>query len=178
MRTWQLMRQVLALPPKLIKLSLVRLLTRETKLLKNSQFINDRIKLGRRTMYTLFRAGMHGMNGINPASSYKLWQIHICSRMLHSLEALVTPKSQIDKLERYQRNMLKRIQHLPQSTSSSAIHLLLGAMPIQGTIDRDTLMFFGSILRHPDTTECQIIHRQLAIKTSKSSSWTIHVRGL
>jgi hypothetical protein len=57
-------------------------INRETKPLKNSLFISERIQLGRRAMYLLFRAGMHGLNGLNPAQSHNLWQTQICRRIV------------------------------------------------------------------------------------------------
>ena len=151
---------------------------REQRPLKDAQLINDRITIGRRAMYALFGIGMHGLNGLSPVVSYKIWSVYICSRMLHSLESVVTPDTLLSKMELFQREALRRIQHLSQRTANCAIYILLGALPLQAIIDKNSLKFFVSILRQPHSTENQLIRRQLLMKDNTSHSWAIHIKLL
>ena len=41
---------------------------------ENTINIEDRLKLGRRTLYALINTGVHGSNGLNPAVSFKIYQ--------------------------------------------------------------------------------------------------------
>ena len=49
--------------------------------------IEDRLNLGRRTLYALFNTGVHGSNGLNPKEPYKIYQCYILPRLLFGLEA-------------------------------------------------------------------------------------------
>jgi len=49
--------------------------------------IENIIQCGRRVVYSLFKAGMHGLNGLNPATSVKLWVTYVIPAVIHSLEA-------------------------------------------------------------------------------------------
>ena len=81
-------------------------------------------------------------------------------------------------LEKFQRATFRRIQHLPDSTANVAVLLMLGELPIQATVDKQTLVFFVNVVAQAHSNERQLVHRQLAIKDSRSHSWVIHVAKL
>ena len=152
-------------------------INRETCHQNNSHIIDERIQLARRSMYAMMGLGMHGLNGLNPTVTLHLWNVYCCPRMIYSLEALILTKQQINKLELFQRKVLKRIQHLPTSTATCSIYLLLGCLPIEGTLDKNYLSFFGNIIRH-DSVEKNIIRRQLAVKDQSTHSWTRNIKEI
>ena len=87
-------------------------------------------------------------------------------------------KTDIELLEKFQRATFRRIQHLPDSTANVAVLLMLGELPIQATVDKQTLVFFVNVVAQAHSNERQLVHRQLAMKDSRSHSWVIHVTKL
>jgi hypothetical protein len=153
-------------------------LVRQRDPVKLDLLIAARIQLGRRSTYAFMGVGVHGLNGLHPLASVRIWDTYVLPRVVHSLEALVIKDTDLEKLDLYHRGTLRRIQHLPPSTSNNAVYLLLGACPIAGIVHRNTLVLFGNLLTQQDSTERAIIQRQLAVKDAASSSWVVHVRKL
>jgi hypothetical protein len=58
---------------------------------------------------------------------------------------------------------LKQLQWLPSRCSNAAVYLLLGAEPIQATINKRMLSLFGQINRDQNSMENKIAYRQIAI---------------
>ena len=143
-----------------------------------STLVKDRIQLARRTVYAMMGAGMHGLNGLPPITSYHLYDVHVVSRYLSNLESIILTRKDIDALEKYHRTFLKQIQHLPQRASNAAAYLLLGARPIEAQIDLKILTLFGSITRKEGSTISALAKRQLLMKTLNSKSWFIKVLEL
>ena len=85
----------------------------------NSDLITERIQLARSTAYALMGAGLHGLNGVNPEVSVSLWNLYIQPRLLYGLESIQLSRPDISKLEKYQRDFLRQIQHLPERVNCS-----------------------------------------------------------
>jgi hypothetical protein len=132
--------------------------------------ITDRISKARRRLYSLMGAGMHGLNGLDPTVSYKLWNTYIASQLFYGLEATGATEKHILKIETYQCQVFRQLQHLPQKTSTAAVYLLIGAMPAEGVYHRRLLCFICNIIREEDSTEAKIIRRQAAVKDLTSHS--------
>ncbi|CAG2217043.1 unnamed protein product [Mytilus edulis] len=73
---------------------------------KNNPNVEKRISAARATMYSLLGAGLHGINGINPLLSYKLWRTYVIPRMLYGIEILNITKTDIQKLEAFQKKII------------------------------------------------------------------------
>ena len=102
---------------------------------------------------------------------------------MYGLEALVLQKPDIEQLEVYHRKNLRYIQHLPQSTATPAIHLLIGIPPVEALINIRALTLFYNIVvststSPPATYIRNLVKRQLAIKDLASSSWASHIKRL
>ena len=54
---------------------------------------------------------MHGLNGVPPLVSLRMYKVYIMPRLLYGLEAYSLIQSEVDDLEKYQKNMLKSLQH-------------------------------------------------------------------
>ena len=117
-------------------------------------------------------------NIVCPDVGKHIWAIYIMPRLMHGLEALVLKDSDITKLEDYYRRSLRAIQGLPKSTAIPAIYLLIGIPPLEAQLHIKILCFFASALRRADSLEYQVIQRQLAMKSDKSSSWPWYVQRL
>ena len=96
--------------------------------------VKERITLARRTSYSLMNTGLNGSTGLNPMTSYVIYKAYVLPRLLYGLEVLVLTKRQLDQLSKYHIQTLRNIQSLPQRTSTSAVLLLLGALPLEAEL--------------------------------------------
>ena len=138
--------------------------------------IQQKIQTARRTTYSLMGAGLHGRRGLNPLTSYKIWECFGLPRATYGLESITLTKRDVDSLELYQRSLFRQLQSLPDRCANIPVYTLLGAKPMQIVLDIKVLTFFGNMIRQKDTFEHQIICRQLAIKEESSASFTITIR--
>ena len=111
--------------------------------------IQENISRARRTAFALISIGMHGKDGLGPATSFKIVQTYVVPRLLHGIQAAVLSQSEIQKLETFYRKILRQLQNLPENTASSAIYMLIGALPIEATYHIRCLTLYGSICRLP-----------------------------
>ena len=119
-------------------------------------------RIGTRTMYALFGAGLHGRNGFNPMVSAKIWTTYIRPRLLHNAELWCLNNTNTNILEKFQRDRLKHLQGLPPRTSNCVTLAMMGMFPIE---DKNSLEF-------------DICEKQLTVKGSKSRSWLICITTL
>ena len=69
-------------------------------------------------------------------ASYVIYKAYVLPRLLYRLEVLVLTKGQLDQLSKYHIQTLRNIQSLPQHTSTSAVLLLLGALPLEAELHK------------------------------------------
>ena len=137
--------------------------------------IKDRICTARRTAYALLGAGFHGAGGVNNPTMKKLLECYILPRLLYGLEALIVSSKQVQELEAFTRDLLKRLQALPSRTANEAAYILMNVLPIEAQLDIRTLNFFGKMLAEKDSILYQIAIRQLATKSLNSHSWFMNI---
>lgn len=112
--------------------------------------VNQSIEKARRTVYSLMGAGLHGENGLDPATSIHILHIYVLPLLVYGLEVLLPRKALIERLEHIYKKFLKQILSLPNSTADPAIYILSGTIPIEGVIHKRALILFGSICRLPE----------------------------
>ena len=134
------------------------------------------VQSGRRAAYKLMGAGFSGVNGISPFYTRCMVTTYVMPCLTYGLEAMVMEDKNYEVLDKYHRGLLRQLQGLPDSTATPAIYLLLGSLPCQAIIHQKILTLFISILHRDGTPEYAIMHRQLAMKTTSSSSWTAKLR--
>ena len=81
--------------------------------LSNNLLFEDMIKTARNTAYALMLAGFHGLNEINHEVSVCIWQTYARPRLVYGLESINITKCDVQKLELYQRTLVRHILHLP-----------------------------------------------------------------
>ena len=123
---------------------------------ENTINIEERLKLARRTLYALINSGVHGSNGLNPRVSYKIYQCYVVPRLLFGLEVLPINQSQLNLLSKFHVDTLKRFQTLPTRTATCAVHLLLGALPIEAELHKRQLSLLYNILVSTNETTLYI----------------------
>ena len=96
--------------------------------------------------------------------------------MMYSFEALILEKNKYQILDNSYQKLLRRIQHLPQSTAIEAVYLQLEKIPLEGKQHIRLLTFFRNIISRENFVEREIVVRQLAVKDLSSKRWTSQIR--
>jgi hypothetical protein len=131
------------------------------ELKENDLNIEARLSIARRTMYSLMNTGVHGANGLNPQTSYTIYQRYVMPRLLYGLEMLPLNQKQLNILSRLHTKTLRNFQTLPTRAVTYAVFLLLGALPIDAEIHRRQLSFIHSVLACDNSTIQGLTDRQL-----------------
>ena len=76
------------------------------------------------------------MNSLTQGINGKLWSTYVIPRVLYGLEVLDLKQSEINQLERYQRQSLRQSQHLLESLA------LLGVLRIEMILHKNMLGLF------------------------------------
>ena len=127
--------------------------------------VNQNINKARRTAYSLFASGLHGQNGLDPQTTIHLIRIYIIPVLLYGLEIVLLNKSQVDRLELYQKKLLKYVLSVSVNTPDAAVYILTGILPIEAQIHKKTLIFFNNVCRQSDDS----IEKRLAIRQTLKS---------
>ena len=133
--------------------------------------VDERIRVGRKTIYALLGPGLHAPQGMCPTISYKIWKTYAIPRILYGAEVLNHTLTDIIKLERLQVQICNQLQGLPERTAKLAAYILLGVEPIALVVDRHTLAFLGIILQDKTTIEFQIIERQHGMMKANTQNY-------
>ena len=141
--------------------------------------VSHNISRARRTAYSLFASGLHGHNGLDPQTTIHLIRIYILPVLLYGLEIILLNKSQLDRLELYQKKLLKQVLSVPVNTPDAAVYILTGLLPIEAQIHKKILIFFNNVCNQSrDSIEKRLAIRQTTVKILKSNSWFIDVKKL
>ena len=124
--------------------------------------IVERISVARRTSYSLMNTGLHGSNGLSPEVSYQIYKTYVVPRLLYGLEIIPITKSQLEQFTRYHLRTLRNLQSLPQRTATSAVYMLLGALPIEAEIEKRQLSLLYGIISSENQCLRDLVERQLA----------------
>ena len=73
-------------------------------------------KKTRRVVYSLMSSGMHGHNGFDPDTNLHLIKTYVTPILIYELEVVLLNKTLINKLEVYQKKILKQILSLSTGT--------------------------------------------------------------
>ena len=120
-------------------------------------------------------AGFHGHNGLNPKTSVYIYNTYVLPHLLFGLETVILLQQDIEKLDKFHKDILRRMQHLPERTALSAVFGLAGQFPIEYEIHKRQLSLFGNIIRE-DCVERELAIRQLTLKDHTSKSWFISAK--
>ena len=134
---------------------------------ENNLNLKKRISLARRTLYALIKTGVHGCNGIDPKTSFKIYQVYVLPR-LYGLEVLSLSRKQLDELKKFHLETLKNIQSLPVRTANTIVYLLLGALPLRAELEKRQLGLLYSTLNYDNSTLNELSERQIIVKNNGS----------
>ena len=146
----------------------------------NIESVKNRLKCTRQTSYSLMGAGLHRLNGTGPMVAMIQYNTYVLPTLLYR-EALVLHADEIQPLDKFHRQCLHYIQHLPQSTANLF-------PPTWRSPQRGTDTHQGTELLQenhwwrkkssPSEYMRDIIIKQLAMKEDESSSWVAMVKKL
>ena len=163
---------------KTVELAMHLGIHRATTISKTSEMnVEENLKKARRVVYRLMSSGMHGYNGLDPETNLHLMKTYVLPVLLYGLELVLPSKTLINKLETYEKKILKQILSLPTSTADVAVYVISGFLPVEGQIDKKILTLLNNVTRKDDTSiGKQIVIRQLTIKNYKSRRWFVYAR--
>ena len=99
---------------------------------------SDTTCIARRTAY----AGFHGNTGISPSVCRSIMiSTYIIPRLLFGLEAMILTDRQLQRLEVYLRQLLRKLQNFSDRVANSAVLLLIGIPPVAAQLHIRTLTF-------------------------------------
>ena len=128
--------------------------------------IRKKISLARRTLYSLTETGVHSCNGLNPKTSYKIYQVYVLLilRLLYGLEALEINKTHMKQLTSFHLDTLRNIQSLSKLTATAIVYSLLGALPPEAELEKRQKNLLYSVAWGDNSTLQELRERQKAVK--------------
>ena len=105
----------------------------------------DNIQKARRTLYSLMSSGLHGENGLDPETAIHLMQTYVLPVLIYGMVVVLPKRKYIDMLDKFYKKFLKMILSLPVNTADPAVYVLSGTIPVEATIHKRALTFFGNI---------------------------------
>ena len=123
-------------------------------------------------------SGVHGTNGLDPKTTYQIYNTYALPRLLFGLEVLPLKTTHINKLEDFHRKTIRFLQSLPQRTSIAAIYLLMGALPLQAEYHKKQLSLLYSLLACENNNIHEIMIRQISVNYDNENSFFTNIRGV
>ncbi|CAC5371145.1 unnamed protein product [Mytilus coruscus] len=169
---WTLGKNYIYPPEDTTHLGLIR-----AEIKENDVNIEARISIARRTLYSLMNTGLHGTNGLNPQTSYKIYQSYVIPRILYGMEILPLNQKQMDIFSRFHKKNLRNFQSMPARTATGAVYLILGALTIEAEIHKRQLSFLYNIVSCDNSTILDLVDRQLIMNMDNQQNFFCKVAG-
>ena len=107
--------------------------------IKNKVNIGEKLSLDRKTAYSLMGAVFHSVDRLTTCLNGHIWSTFVVSRVIYGLKTLSLTKKDIENLEKFQRKSLRQIKGLQDKTSNCIILALLGILPLEPVIQKNSL---------------------------------------
>ena len=104
-------------------------------------------------VYLMQDVTKNAFRGINPISNSKIFTCYNQPTFLYGLDTIDVGSTELDRLERKYRSVLKRILSVPDQTSTSGIYLNLGICPGYAQRDLDIMGLLGQLALSPDNLQ-------------------------
>ena len=125
---------------------------------------------------------------LGPAFAYKcllsqtvkthLFRTYLCPILRSGLSTFALRKRDLEPLAMFHRKLLRGILNFSKSSNVSALHFLLGELPMQGKIHRDMFSVFYCVWRNPQSKIHHIVKYLLQTSTENSRTWSINLRHI
>ena len=93
---------------------------------KAASTVHNNITKAIKGWYSMMGAGLHSLDGLHPKCSIQHWNAYILPKLKYGIDILLLHSSDFEELERYQRLVLRYLQHVPPGTPNAAVLLMLG----------------------------------------------------
>jgi hypothetical protein len=120
----------------------------------------------------------YGTNGIDAVTSYKIYQTYVLPRLIYGLEILPLKKKHVENLESFHRKSIRYLQSSPQRIATTAIYLLVGAIPIEAELHKRKLSLLYSMLASDNSKIKEIINRQISVNYDNEDSFFCNIRDI
>ena len=112
--------------------------------------------------------GFHSVNRLKTCLNGHIWNTFVVDRLIYGLEVLSLKEvKDIGCLEKFQRKSLRQLQGLPDTTPNCVTLVLLGILPTESVIHKNSLNLFMNITRNKHFIEYKVAERQLVMKEVK-----------
>jgi hypothetical protein len=83
--------------------------------------IEARLESARRPNYALMGSGVHGTNGIDDVTSYRIYHTYVLQRLIYGLEVFPLKTTHVENLESFHRKSIRYVQSLPDATKETVL---------------------------------------------------------
>ncbi len=140
--------------------------------------IDERLKKGRNSLFSLLGAGFAYKCNLSPALKLHLFRTFTCPILRSGLSTFSLRPYQCEPLALLQRKILKSIFKLSKTAPTPAIHFLAAELPIEGKLHRDMFSLFYSVWTNPGMKIHDIVKYLLDNSPENSRTWSIRMRQL
>eukprot|EP00057_Strongylocentrotus_purpuratus_P019016 XP_011673490.1 PREDICTED: uncharacterized protein LOC105442755 [Strongylocentrotus purpuratus] len=136
------------------------------------------ISRGTKTFYALTGAGAY-TGGLLPHHCARLWKTYcIPPRMLYGVAIMKLNQTRLNKLDRSQYQLFKKILGLPNSAADDAVYLLTGLFPLSMRVDQEILLVIGQLINLPHSRyEVRTLHHAITNFTPLARTWERTLRS-
>lgn len=136
--TWKMNEKQMPNVEKATHLGLIRPMSTKKS---ESETVDQNITKARRATYSLMSAGCHGENGLDPISNLHMVRKFVQPILTYGLEIILPKESNSNRLEQFQKKIIKQILPVPQNTPDPAVYVLSGFLPTEAQIEMKALIF-------------------------------------
>ena len=138
--------------------------------LKSVKRTRASIQKGRNAFHAMIGYGVKPL-GMNPITAISLYRKIILTSVLYGCEIWNNlSTTEINKIDKFQRYIVKRVQGLPVRTRTDMCESMLGLHPLSSEITIRKLLFLHKIISLPSDSICQMIFlRKLYLYLSGST---------
>eukprot|EP00057_Strongylocentrotus_purpuratus_P022603 XP_011677077.1 PREDICTED: RNA-directed DNA polymerase from mobile element jockey-like [Strongylocentrotus purpuratus] len=135
------------------------------------------ISRGTKTFYALTGAGAY-TGGLLPHHCARLWKTYCIPRMLYGVAIMKLNQTRLNKLDRSQYQLFKKILGLPNSAADDAVYLLTGLFPLSMRVDQEILLVIGQLINLPHSRyEVRTLHHAITNFTPLARTWERTLRS-
>ena len=140
--------------------------------------VEENLSSGRKSLFCLLGPAFSQQCHLNPALQVHLYRMFTCPIVRSGLCSLAIRPSHCQPLTAFHRKTLRSFLHFSCRSPVPSLHFLLGELPIEARLHRDTFSLFYAIWTNPQTKIFQLTKFLLSTCNDNSRTWAVHVRHL
>ena len=140
--------------------------------------VDLRLSKGRGALFSLLGPAFQHKSFLGPKARHHIYRTYVTPIVLSGLSSIVLRKADLAPLTGFHRKTLRGILRFSKTSNIPAIHFLLGELPIEGQLHRDTFSLLYSVWANPQSKIYSIVKYLLKTSSSNSRTWSMYVRFL